>query len=81
VYALNGAPSIYVGGTLKTVTTDYTIDSRGMVTFASAPAGAAALTWTGAFYWEVRFENDTTDFKNFANSLWAVNSLPFASVK
>ena len=29
--------------------------STGMVTFVTAPAAAAALTWTGAFYWRCRF--------------------------
>ena len=81
IYNLNGAPQIYKAGVLQTVTTDYAISSTGLVTFVSAPAAAAALTWTGSFYWRVRFDTDQTEFRNFASQLWGVKSLSFVSVK
>lgn len=49
VYALSGSPSIYVAGVLKTVGTDYTLSTTGLVTFTVAPASGAALTWSGSF--------------------------------
>lgn len=39
--------SIKKNGTALTVTTDYTIDAAGMVTFVVAPASGALLTWDG----------------------------------
>lgn len=45
------------------VVTAATVDSTtGLVTFSSAPAGGAVLTWTGNFYVHVRFDNDSLPF-------------------
>jgi uncharacterized protein (TIGR02217 family) len=41
------------------VTTAYTISSSGLVTFTTAPAAAAQLTWSGEFDVPVRFDSDT----------------------
>jgi len=81
VFDLNGTASIYVNGVLKTVTTDYTISSTGLVTFVSAPAAAAALTWTGSFYYRCRFVDDTAEFDNFMYKLWALKRLDLQTVK
>lgn len=55
---LDGAPTISIDGVEKTVTTDYTINSSGLVTFTSAPANTKQLTWTGQFDVPVRFDID-----------------------
>lgn len=81
VYDLNGAPLIYVGGVLKTLTTDYTINSTGGVTFVTAPAAAAPITWTGSYYWRVRFVSDELDFEKFMNTLWSAKKVEFITVK
>ena len=70
VMNLNGAPAIYIDGVLKTVTTDYTIDAYGMVTFVSPPSNGAVLTWTGNYYYRCRFERDSIDFEHFLWRLW-----------
>jgi uncharacterized protein (TIGR02217 family) len=84
IYDINNSPSvpkIYVNGTLKTVTTDYTIGATGIVTFVAAPAAAAALTWDGFWFWRVRFDQDSADFNNFLTQLWDLKQLIFCSVK
>lgn len=81
VQNLNGAPSIYINGVLKTVTTDYTISSIGVVTFAIAPASGAVLTWTGNYYWRVRFTQDTNEITNFMQGLYEAKKLSFRTVK
>jgi uncharacterized protein (TIGR02217 family) len=81
VYDLNGAPSIYVGGVLKTAGTDYTISSTGLVTFTSAPAAAASLTWTGSYYWRCRFLSDTLDFRKMMAGFWELASVEFITCK
>lgn len=80
VYNLNGNPKIYVAGVLKTSGTDYTI-SAGKVTFAVAPAAAAALTWSGSWYWRVRFDQDSAEFNNQLFGLWDLKQIKFVSVK
>jgi len=81
VYAVNGTPTIYVNGVAKTAGTDYTIGSTGIVTFTAAPAASAALTWTGSYYWRVRFLQDTTEFNKFMAGLFEAKSIEFESVK
>lgn len=76
VMNLNGTPSIYINGVLKTAGTDYTI-SAGMVTFAAAPANAAALTWTGSYYYRCRFLHDSVDFSQFVSNLWELKKCEF----
>lgn len=55
---LVGAPVIKDNGTIKTVTTDYTISSTALVTFTSPPTNTHALTWTGEFDYLVRADSD-----------------------
>jgi uncharacterized protein (TIGR02217 family) len=72
-----------------TPTGAYSIDSTGVVTFSSPPAGAATLTWTGTFYYLCRFQDDTLgDLARDAfyvsggntTGLWSVSSVKFESV-
>jgi uncharacterized protein (TIGR02217 family) len=74
---LNGAASIYVGGVLKTLTTDYTISATGMVTFVTAPASSASISWTGAFYYRCRFLSDMMDLNQFMSLRYNLNKLEF----
>jgi uncharacterized protein (TIGR02217 family) len=79
---IQGAPSIYVAGVLQTVTTNYTINATtGLVTFVTAPANAAALTWTGQFARVCRFEDDTITFKRFVNLAWDGGTIKVRSLK
>lgn len=72
---------IYVNGVLKTDGVDYTIDDYGLVTFAVAPAAAAALTWTGTFDWLVRFSEDAVTFEQFVRRIYEMKSITFATEK
>ncbi len=76
---INGTPSIYINGVLQA--SGYTIGSTGIVTFSPAPAAAAALTWTGNFYFRCRFTLDLAEFDQFAKNLWQLKKLTFVSVK
>lgn len=78
---VNGAPAIYKSGVLQTVTTHYTISSTGLVTFTSPPAASAALTWTGSYYWRVRFADDKADYKRMMQGLWEQGQIKLVSVK
>jgi uncharacterized protein (TIGR02217 family) len=80
VDATSAAPLIYKNGVLQTLTTDYTISSTGLVTFVVAPANGLAITWTGSYYWRVRFDGDDTEFSQFVENFWENHDLSFISV-
>jgi uncharacterized protein (TIGR02217 family) len=78
---LNGSASIYVGGAL---TTPASISATGVVTFTSAPANNAVLTWTGNFYYLCRFAEDTVDSTrsftiNNGIDQWMIQGVKFSS--
>lgn len=39
------------------------------------------ITWTGGFYFRVRFTSDTVDFENFIGHLWNAKKIEFTSLK
>lgn len=77
VQNLNGTPKIYINGTQ---TTPSGMDASGVVTFSSPPASGAILTWSGSFYYRVRFDSDSQDYKQFMDRLWSMDSLKLRSV-
>lgn len=76
---LNGAPSIYVNGVLQS--SGYTVGTTGIVTFTTAPALGAVLTWTGSYYYRVHFKQDITQFNEFMYKLWELKQVELESIK
>lgn len=70
VWDVAPGPSIYVDGTLKTLTTHYSISNTGLVTFVSAPSAAAVLTWSGSYYKRVRFADPTMNLERVVRAIW-----------
>lgn len=58
-----------------TVTTAYTINANGLVTFTNPPANGQALTWTGSYYWRCRFLEDSIEPSQFMKDLWELKKL------
>lgn len=58
-------------------TVDYTVNDVGRVTFTSAPAGNAVLTWSGSYYFRCRFTNDSQEFNQFMHNLWNAKAVEF----
>lgn len=77
VKELNGAPQVYVNGTLATVTADL---RTGLVTFASAPSAGAVIDWSGNYYIRCRFTKPAMDLEKFMAQLWK-GSVEFSSEK
>lgn len=76
--------SLYVNGVLKSAGTDYSIDSKGVLTFVSAPANSASLAWSGTFSLLCRFDEDTIDATrvftvNSGADLWDIRSIKWTS--
>ena len=74
------APLLYKAGVLQTAGTHYTLGATGLVTWVTAPAGGAALTWTGSFYRRVRFVRDEADFERFLVELWSLKRCELCSL-
>jgi uncharacterized protein (TIGR02217 family) len=53
----------------------YTVDGAGLVTFGTAPAANAAITWNGTFYYRCRFVADSLDFNEHMSGLWDLMQL------
>ena len=77
----SGGPQFYVNGTLQVLTTNYTLSGTGVITFVTAPAAAAVLTWTGSWYYRCRFTDDELLLTEIYHQWWALKSLKFQSVK
>jgi uncharacterized protein (TIGR02217 family) len=54
----SGTLAVYVDGALQTLTTHYTVNATGLVSFVSAPANGLIVTATYEFFVPVRFEGD-----------------------
>jgi len=78
VRGVYGTPTIYVNGT---PTAAYTIDNNGVLTFTTAPAAAAVLTWTGQFLFHCRFDQDDISPSQMMAQLWSLSGLTFMTVK
>ena len=78
VFLLQAQPTISVAGT---PTTAFTVDNYARVTFTSAPANGAALSWSGSYYMPCRFDDDSTDFSKFMTKLYELKKLAFSSEK
>lgn len=71
------APTLYINGIQ---TTAFTCPDGLNVTFNSAPAKSAAITWSGQFYYRARFAQDTMQFKQFMQNLWQLDSCQMVGV-
>lgn len=77
VLAVVGTPVIKVNGVITAVS----IDSNAVVTFSTAPAAGATLSWSGQYYFRVRFTQDSSDFEQFMSNLWCLKKLEFITEK
>ncbi len=53
-----------------TSTTAYTLNADGTITFTTAPASGAVLTWTGQYYYRCRFSDDQITAKEMMQGIW-----------
>lgn len=79
VYDLVAAPAIYKAGLLQS--SGYTVSAAGVVTFSVAPAAGALLTWSGSYYWRMRFDGDELDFEQFLAQFWKTGDVRLITVK
>jgi uncharacterized protein (TIGR02217 family) len=61
--------AIKVNGVLKTLGTDYTVSSTGLITFTAAPL-TGAITWSGSYYYRARFADDSSTYAKLMAGIW-----------
>lgn len=85
VFELAANPQIYVdtgaGPVLQTLGLDYTLPGLGAVAFTVAPAHLALMSWTGSYYYRVRFKESTVTAEQVVQAMWGLSSLPLITVK
>jgi uncharacterized protein (TIGR02217 family) len=80
VYDLKaGSLKVYVNG--AQVSTGWTVNGSGLITFTAAPEAGAIITADFGFYFRVRFSDDTAEFENFMFQLWRMQELKLTGVK
>lgn len=75
---VEGTPTISVNGVPAA---NLSINSKALVTFDAAPDVNAVISWSGKFYYRVKFNDPMTEFNNFLYKLWEAKKIEFTSVK
>lgn len=85
VFGIASAPIIYstINGTTTTLTvnTDYTWNKKALITFTTAPANGAVLSWSGTWYYRCHFKNDDEEFQQIFYGGWDLEELELESMK
>lgn len=76
VQNVNALTNIKSNGVALASPADYTVDANGLVTLAVGGTVGHVLTWTGSYYWRVRFVEDKLGFRKMFKDLWQLKSLP-----
>jgi uncharacterized protein (TIGR02217 family) len=56
---------------------NYSVSATGLVTFTTPPVAGHVLTWSGSYYFRVRFLQDMAGFSQFMQRLWELKKLEF----
>lgn len=67
----------YVNG----VEVNASIALGGTITFATAPANAAVITWTGPYRWLCQFDDTQADLSAFMFHLWEMKKINFTTAR
>ena len=78
----NGSPTIYGNGTTIS-SSHYSISGQGILTFNTGeqPSSGTVLSWSGSFYYRVRFDDDAMEFEQFMANFWALKKCKLRQVK
>lgn len=71
-------PKIFIDGI---ETTEFSVDSYGVVTFNEPPEAKSVLSWTGKYYFRVRFDEDSIELSRTWDGLWEGIEVSMVTVK
>lgn len=77
VMNLNGAVTNIKDNGSTVSGANYSVGATGIVTFNTPPVTGHALTWTGSYFYRVRFMQDSIGFKQFMKDLWDAQKVEF----
>ena len=72
--------NVYVGGVALSASA-WSVSATGLITFATAPAAAAAISADFSYCFRVRFDADQLEFEQFMHQLWSLETCDLVSVK
>jgi hypothetical protein len=70
-----------VGAAATTVPAAFTLGEMGYFTFAVPPGTGVLISWSGTFWFRVRFTHDSTDLEQFLQDLYSAKKVEFISEK
>jgi uncharacterized protein (TIGR02217 family) len=79
ITAPGGASAVYWNGVVQQ-SGNWSINSLGLLTFASPPPADVTITADFSYYFRCRFMSDAYSFENFMYRLWSLKKLDFISV-
>lgn len=71
-------PTIFVNGE---EVTEFSCNSRGLVTFEEAPAPGSIISWSGTYYFRCRFDDDEIELTRTYEGLWESIEVNLITVK
>lgn len=77
IYGVKDTPIVAVNN----VPAPFSLTSKGFIKFDTPPPERAAITWSGEFYYRVKFKESMLEFNNFSYQLWDAKTVEFISVK
>lgn len=75
----DSTPIVFVNGAAISASA-YTISYNGILQFTTAPVAGSVITWTGDFYYRVRFGDDETTFDQEFSNIWNNGDVTLQSV-
>jgi uncharacterized protein (TIGR02217 family) len=77
LHIVKSVDALEVDGVLMVQPADWTRTVMGLITFTTPPANGAVITWTGSYYYRVRFLADGYDFTKFMKDLHECKDIEF----
>lgn len=77
VHNINVLDAVLIDDVVVPEYENYSVSDTGLVSFSTAPLLGAQLSWSGTYFFRVRFVDDNADFVEFMQALWQLKKLAF----
>lgn len=71
-------PDLFIN---NVATQDFTFDNTGKIIFSTPPINGSILTWSGQYYFRVRFQEDSIELTRTFEGLWENITINLITVK
>lgn len=73
----NPSPTMYINNQEND---GWTMGANGIIQWDGIPPNGGIITWSGSFYYRVRFDDDGLDFDQMMDKIWTLQSIKLKSV-